>query len=188
MAFGRIANVRWIRAEESESVSAMLDTIPNRERRAPQLQLKETLGSVACLSGSSHGCCQWGIMIGTPTAVAVDSDSDLNLDLRRSRTQRFQCPGQPTATAESLRCFRSHRDTQAATDSEFCPRPGSRTATVTMIAESRSMSKVYHDNLPIPTINEVPTLTRTAQVTVNNDSDATVGDSEHNSSSESLAA
>jgi hypothetical protein len=29
MAFGRDANVRWIRAEESENVSAMLDTIPN---------------------------------------------------------------------------------------------------------------------------------------------------------------
>jgi hypothetical protein len=29
MAFGQIANARWFRAEESESVSAMLDTVPN---------------------------------------------------------------------------------------------------------------------------------------------------------------
>ena len=33
MAFGRDANVRWIRAEESEKLSATLDTVPNTVTR-----------------------------------------------------------------------------------------------------------------------------------------------------------
>jgi hypothetical protein len=53
MAFGRDANVRWIRAEESENVSAMLDTIPNRMSLGFGLDMVDGLVRVGFQAGPS---------------------------------------------------------------------------------------------------------------------------------------
>jgi hypothetical protein len=58
MAFGRDANVRWIRAEESENVSAMLDTTSNKEPgeldSEPVAGKSRHTGSVAIWSPASE--------------------------------------------------------------------------------------------------------------------------------------